>query len=451
MTKSGIRSVSILLPVFNGSKYLADAVDSLTSQSFEDYELIICDDCSEDGSFELVEKLAASDERIKVFRNDKRLGLFKNYNRCLELSEAQFIKPFAQDDLLHPDCLKISLEALERYPTVSLMSVGRRRVSADGELIDDSDLPNSSNFVDAGVPITGSEVIQKSLFPLVNYIGEPSCVMFRRSAMGVGFDANFYHLGDIEYWLRILLEGDYYFEAEDLCYFRSHQGSASTVNSRQLLSAVDIVRLSRKFGWIIEGCDYTEEEFLCQTVDDFSSYMRTLIASDNMSLGDLRQAEDILSRREEILAAESEEERESLVSRMAEDLANFRELAYIAIMQLGQKGTWVNSDIEKVAENKIVIRSLEDQLRDMLNSPSWKATKLLREFNRPFINDSEIRFDQEKWQSSTNRDTVVWQRQYIDYLRNLIDKVLASRSWKLSGPIRAISESEPGGDSGGNN
>lgn len=440
MKSNKTASISILLPVLNGRSYLDDALDTLLSQSFTDFEVIICDDGSSDGSYEILERFASEDKRIKLVKNNRKLGLFGNYNRCLEKAQGEYIKPFAQDDLLHPEILSRSFEVLEENPTVSLVSVGRRLISADGELIDDRNLPKSSDIVEAEVPHTGSTVIQKCLFPLINYLGEPSSVMFRQSAKGVGFDQNFYHIGDIEYWMRILLEGDYYFIPEDLCYFRNHQKSASVANSLQLLSAVDIVRLSKKFGWIIESCDYTEEEFLGKTVDDFSSYLRTLITAESISLTELRQAEDILLRKDEILACDSAEEREALVSRIAEDLTNFRELAFIALAQLGQKGSWVSSDVEEVAENKIKIKQMEDKIRELLNSPSWKSTKIFREFNRPFIDEPEIRFDQENWQSNTNKDTVAWQRQYIDYLQKLIDRILDSRSWKLTRPIRSIVE-----------
>lgn len=448
MKTKGSKQISVLLPLFNGQKYLEDALDSLLSQSFEDFEIIVCDDNSSDESFQTATEFASRDNRVKLVKNKTRLGLFANYNRCMDLASGKFIKPFAQDDLLHPDNLSECFKVLEENPTVSLVSVSRRRLSSEGELINDRHLPGSSNIVDEGLPVTGSEVIHRCLFPLINYIGEPSCVMFRRSAAGVGFDENFYHLGDLEYWLRILLEGDYFYLPEHLTYFRNHLGSASTTNSQHLLSALDIVRLSKKFGWIIEGCDYTEEEFLCKTLDDFSSYLRVLITSEHISLGELRTRDDIFNRREDILSAKSDQERERLVSRMSEDLSNFRELAFIAMMQLGQKGAWVNSDIEEVASNKLVIRDLEKKIRDTLNSPSWKATQILRELNRPFIKEPEIRFDQEKWQSSTNKDTVEWQRQYIEYLKELIAGILASRSWKLAGPIRAVTSSK-GGSTGG--
>ena len=76
--------VSILLPVYNGAKFLEAAVASALAQTFADFEIIVVDDCSTDGSLDLIEQLAEQDRRIKFLRNERNLGLFANYNRCLE-------------------------------------------------------------------------------------------------------------------------------------------------------------------------------------------------------------------------------------------------------------------------------------------------------------------------------------------------------------------------------
>ena len=86
MKDSSPAKVSILLPVMNGEKYLGDAIESLLSQSFENFEVIVCDDKSDDSSYAIAQKIAEQDDRIKVHRNKHRQGLFQNYNRCLELA-----------------------------------------------------------------------------------------------------------------------------------------------------------------------------------------------------------------------------------------------------------------------------------------------------------------------------------------------------------------------------
>ena len=81
--------VSVLMPCFNGAKYILKAIDSVLSQSFRDFELLIFDDQSTDGTFEIVSKL--TDFRIKVFRNASNLGLVGNWNNAIEKSSGEYI------------------------------------------------------------------------------------------------------------------------------------------------------------------------------------------------------------------------------------------------------------------------------------------------------------------------------------------------------------------------
>jgi glycosyltransferase involved in cell wall biosynthesis len=95
--------VSICLPVFNGESFLPAAIESVLSQSFSDFELIIVDDCSTDRSLQIIKSYAALDSRIRYSANTEKAGLFGNYNRCIEMSCGEYVKPFAQDDILHSD------------------------------------------------------------------------------------------------------------------------------------------------------------------------------------------------------------------------------------------------------------------------------------------------------------------------------------------------------------
>ena len=92
--------ISVCVPTYNGMKYLRECLDSILVQSFENFEVIIVDDQSADGSVDLLSEYAAQDERIRVFRNPQNLGLVGNWNRCLDLASAEWIKFVFQDDLI---------------------------------------------------------------------------------------------------------------------------------------------------------------------------------------------------------------------------------------------------------------------------------------------------------------------------------------------------------------
>ena len=95
-------TVSICLPVYNGERFLREAIESVLAQTYEDYELLISDDLSQDSSLEIAHSYAKRDTRIIVSSNPKNLGLFANYNACQKLASGKYIKPFAQDDSTCP-------------------------------------------------------------------------------------------------------------------------------------------------------------------------------------------------------------------------------------------------------------------------------------------------------------------------------------------------------------
>ena len=94
--------VSIGLPVYNGDRYLAEALDSILAQSFADFELIISDNASTDGTQDICETYARRDERIVYSRLPENLGAAPNYNRLVEMARGELFKWAAHDDRIKP-------------------------------------------------------------------------------------------------------------------------------------------------------------------------------------------------------------------------------------------------------------------------------------------------------------------------------------------------------------
>src|SRR5690349_18729732 len=95
--------VSVCLPVYNGEQYLRESIDSVLGQTYADFEILISDDGSTDSSAEICAQYADRDRRVRFWRNEANRGLFANYNICMNRARGEFIKPFAQDDVLHPE------------------------------------------------------------------------------------------------------------------------------------------------------------------------------------------------------------------------------------------------------------------------------------------------------------------------------------------------------------
>jgi glycosyltransferase involved in cell wall biosynthesis len=114
--------VTIGLPVFNGEKYLAQAIDSVLGQTFEDFELVISDNASTDRTGEICRSYAERDPRISYYRQATNLGAAPNFNFTFEKARGEYFKWAANDDLIAPEFLERCVRALDANPAAVLCS-----------------------------------------------------------------------------------------------------------------------------------------------------------------------------------------------------------------------------------------------------------------------------------------------------------------------------------------
>lgn len=112
--------VSIGFPVYNGEKYLSQAIDSILAQDFKDFELIISDNASTDGTSRICRQYACQDNRIKYTRNSVNCGLAPNFNRVVELASGKYFMWMAHDDMHAPLYIKRCVEEMEMDPSLVL-------------------------------------------------------------------------------------------------------------------------------------------------------------------------------------------------------------------------------------------------------------------------------------------------------------------------------------------
>lgn len=112
--------VSVLMTAYNREAFIGDAIESVLSQTFTDFELIIVDDCSKDRTVEIARHYAACDSRIQVVVNERNLGDYPNRNRAAQLATGEFIKYHDSDDLMYPHCLEFMTEWLTSFPEASV-------------------------------------------------------------------------------------------------------------------------------------------------------------------------------------------------------------------------------------------------------------------------------------------------------------------------------------------
>ena len=105
--------ISIALASYNGSKYIREQLDSILSQTYQDFELIICDDCSTDNTWQILEEYAQKDCRIKIFKNEKNLGFKKNFEKAISLCSGEYIATSDQDDIWDKEHLRLLKEIIK--------------------------------------------------------------------------------------------------------------------------------------------------------------------------------------------------------------------------------------------------------------------------------------------------------------------------------------------------
>lgn len=104
--------ISIALASYNGEKYISEQIDSILSQTIQDFELIVCDDCSKDSTWSILEEYKAKDKRIKIYKNEHNLGFKKNFERAISLCSGDYIAFSDQDDIWMPEHLELLLNHL---------------------------------------------------------------------------------------------------------------------------------------------------------------------------------------------------------------------------------------------------------------------------------------------------------------------------------------------------
>lgn len=204
--------VSVLIPAYNYAHYLTEAIESVLTQSFEDFELVIIDNCSTDNTKDIVYNYAKDDSRVVFIENNENIGMFRNYNQALLHARGEYIKFLNADDKFHPEILEKFVRILDEHQDISLVT-SHRQYFQNGSDIQKTEFSGIQN---------GKEMILLALSK-INFIGEPTTVMFRKKNLNLGlFDTSLIFFADLDMWLRQLSVGNLYIVDEVLSYVRRH-------------------------------------------------------------------------------------------------------------------------------------------------------------------------------------------------------------------------------------
>src|SRR5271165_6778696 len=213
--------VSIVTPVYNGEVFLAECIESVLAQDCPNWEYLIVNNCSTDGTLELANRYAKLDRRIRVVTNEVFVGAIENHNNALRRisPESRYCKFVSADDRLMPQCLSTMVRFAVRNPSVGI--VGSYQQSND--IINWKGLPESVSV------LSGREVCRLGLLQDLRVFGNPTSVLYRADL--IRRTASFFpHSGphaDTSACYAYLRDCDFGFIHEVLSVERVHEGQVT--------------------------------------------------------------------------------------------------------------------------------------------------------------------------------------------------------------------------------
>jgi glycosyltransferase involved in cell wall biosynthesis len=233
--------VTVLLPVYNGARYLHRAITSVLAQDLEAFELVISDDNSTDHSAAIVESFR--DPRIVFERSDRNLGIFGNLNRAARLANAEYLQIFAQDDVLFPQCLSEQRAALEAVTHAGMAFCQFSPIDENEQPIGDPFDPKTglgaaydADVLSATPLVLTPDIALRCFAAFGSFPGNISDVMLRRSAYRtIGpFNPDLRYSGDFDYWVRLARRHSIVWNRQILLKVRRHAEQATYVENRTL-------------------------------------------------------------------------------------------------------------------------------------------------------------------------------------------------------------------------
>lgn len=236
-----IPKISVCIPAYNYAHFIPFALESILSQRFEDFELIVVDDCSQDHTEEIVRQFQG-DKRLSFEKNERNLGMVANWNKCLSKAAGEYIKfVFADDMLASDEALGRMAGVLDSDPSVSLVASARHLMDSESRTV------GLASHFPGELIADGADVISRCLKENSNLIGEPTAVMFRKADGLRGFNERYQQLVDLEMWFHLLEKGRFAFIAQPLASFRIHSGQKTNENAAALKYVDDQYLLFRQY------------------------------------------------------------------------------------------------------------------------------------------------------------------------------------------------------------
>lgn len=209
--------VTVLMPVYNGEKYLQEAIDSILNQTFIDFEFLIVDDGSQDESIGIVKSY--TDPRIRLIENSENRGIEHVLNQGLEIAQGRYIARMDCDDISMNRRLELQVMFMEQNPEVGVLGGAFRTFGTNGMRGVDR-LPENDNELKAQLLFDGP-------------FAHPT-VMFRKTALGdVRYSSDYQYVKDYDFWTKLAPITKFANLSENLLFYRVHPTQVGSANKEE--------------------------------------------------------------------------------------------------------------------------------------------------------------------------------------------------------------------------
>jgi len=244
-----IPAISVLMPVYNNARYLAEAVESILNQSFTDFEFLILDDGSQDRSVAMLQDYAARDSRIRLTLRENR-GIAKSLNQLIAQATGDLVARMDADDVALPERFAQQVAFLRQYPQVLCLGGALDWIDAQSRLIGHCPMPQ-----------TDAE-LQQLLLGGISMLHHPTAMIRRSALLQVGgYDETMEASADLDLWLRLGEIGQLANLPNTVLQYRLHTNSIT--HAKQAQQAIDALAACQR-AWKRRGI---QGEFIRQPAD----------------------------------------------------------------------------------------------------------------------------------------------------------------------------------------
>jgi glycosyltransferase involved in cell wall biosynthesis len=204
--------VSIVLPTYNGSRYIRQSIESCLAQSFSDFELIIVNDCSTDNTSDIIEEYREKDSRIKIIHNTFNKKLPLSLNTGFEQAQGKYHTWTSDDNYYAPGALEKMAAILAAHPDIDLVYTDYSLVDEDGQVF-------------------GTRRFHNIYDGFTDWLGCGACFLYKEQVFRInkGYNPGAFLIEDYDFFMRAFLHFNfYYLPGHDLYFYREHPSSLTS-------------------------------------------------------------------------------------------------------------------------------------------------------------------------------------------------------------------------------